>query len=352
VFFLLWPPARRHLRRPGPCLALLIAALCCVPPVIWMQQHQWITLEHIATDGQLDKGWTRTHVLEFLLTETALLHPLFLWAALWAAVAFWRRDRRDPFQLFLFSMGAPLFAGCFLLSWHSHIEGNWIAPSVIPLFCLMAVYWGKRWERRAALLRPLLAGGLAFGLAVVAVLHDANLVNKLVHRKLPPQFDLLRRAHGWKEMARIAGQARRELAAGGTPAFIIADHYGFASELSFYLPEAKSRVGAEPLVYFYAAAHPRNQFYYWPNYLRRAGQNAVFIREISRPALRPDWFSRWWRREPEIFLPDKPAGGPPPLEVQRQFESFTDLGARDVVYDGAIVRRVQLIQCRRLRGHD
>jgi 4-amino-4-deoxy-L-arabinose transferase-like glycosyltransferase/membrane-associated phospholipid phosphatase len=345
VFFLLWPPARSHLRRPGPYLALLIAALFCLPPLIWMQQHQWITLEHVATDGQLDQPWNHTYVGRFLTEETAALHPLFFVAAMWAALAFWRRGRRDPFQLFLFSMSGPLFFGCFVLSWHSHVETNWIAPSVIPLFCLMAVYWSKRWRENAAIRDPVLAGGIAFGLVFVVILHDPNLVNKLLHRKLPPKLDLLRRAHGWKEMAAIVGRARQELAAEGPPAFVIAEHYGFASELSFYLPEAKSQVSAEPLVYFYASAHPANQFFYWPNYLGRAGQNALFVREISRPALRPDWLARWWRGNPDIFIPDHPQGEPPPTAVLRQFDSFTNLGVRDVVFDGAIVRRVQLVQC-------
>jgi membrane-associated phospholipid phosphatase len=348
VFFLLCPSARGHLRRPGPYLALLIAVLFCLPALVWTQQHQWITLEHIATDGQLDKAWTRTYAPQFLEEETGALHPLFFVAAMWAALAFWRQGRRDPFQLFLFSMGGPLFFGFFVLSWHSHVQPNWIAPSVIPLFCLMAIYWSNRWPRNAAILQPLLAGGMAFGLVLVVILHDPNLVNKLLHRKLPPKLDLLHRVHGWKELARMAGQAREDLAAEGPPAFIIADHYGLTSQLSFYLAEAKSRVNTEPLVYFNATAHPRNQFYYWPNYLHRAGQNALFVREIDHPALRPDWFARWWRQDTNIFLPDHPQGGPAPPEVLRQFDSCTNLGVRDVVFDGAIVRRMQLIQCRHL----
>jgi hypothetical protein len=212
----------------------------------------------------------------------------------------------------------------------------------------MAVYWSKRWERRAALLQPLLAGGMALGLVLVVFLHDSNLVNKIIHRKLPPKFDLSHRAHGWKEMARMVGQARVELAAEGPPAFIIAEHYGFAAQLSFYLPEAKRQVNAEPLVYFMATSHPRNQFYYWPNYLPRAGQNALFVREIDRPALRPDWFARWRAEDPDIFLPGQPQGGPAPPEILRQFEACTNLGVRDVVFGGSIVRRVQLIQCLRL----
>jgi membrane-associated phospholipid phosphatase len=348
VFFLLWPPARRHLRRPGPYLALLLSALFCLPMLIWMGQHNWITLEHIATNGQLDKPWTRTYVAEFMLMETGALHPLFFVAALWAAVAFWRRGRRDPFELFLFSMGAPLFGGCFLLSFHSHILANWIAPSVIPLFCLMAIYWTKRWDAGAAVLRPLLAGGIAFGLLVVIILHDTKLTGKILHRRLPPRLDLLRRVHGWKETARIVGQARSQLAGEGPPAFIIGEHYGLTSQLSFYLPEARSRVPTEALVYFYATDHPRNQFYFWPDYLHRSGQNALFVREIAISALRPDWFWRWRRGEADIFLPDKPPEPPPPPEVVRQFDSFTNLGTRDVVFQGAVVRRVQLIACHRL----
>jgi hypothetical protein len=322
----------------------LIAALFCLPVLVWLQQHQWITVEHVATDGQLDKAWTRTFAPQFLEEETGALHPLFFVAAMWAALAFWRQGRRDPFQLLLFSMGGPLFFGCFVLSWHSHVEANWIAPSVIPLFCLMAIYWSKRWQRNAAVLQPLLSAGMAFGLVLVVILYDPNLVNKLLHRKLPPKLDLLRRVHGWKETARIAGLARQDLAAQGPPAFIIADHYGLTSEITFYLPKAKREVNAEPLVYFVAGAHALNQFYYWPNYLHRAGQNALFVREIDRPALRPDWFARWWRGT-NIFLPDHPHGWAAPPELLRQFDSCTDLGVRDVVFDGAIVRRMQLIQC-------
>ncbi|MGA2749887.1 MAG: glycosyltransferase family 39 protein [Verrucomicrobiota bacterium] len=349
LFFLLWPPARRHLRRPGPYLALLAGALACLPVVIWNAQHHWITAVHVASDGQLGQPWNRTYVAQFLLTEAAVLHPLFFVASLWAAMAFWRRGRGEPLQVFLFTMGVPLFLCYFLLSWHSHIEANWIAPSVIPLFCLMAIYWNKRWEQGAAAVKPLLAAGIAFGAAVVLLLYDPGLVNKVLHRKLPPRLDLLHRVRGWKELAEIAGQARADLEKQGPPAFIIADHYGFTSEISFYLPEAKSRVLTGPVVFCYASQTPRNQFYFWPGYLDRKGQNAIFIREAERPRLRPGWFSRWWHHDEDIYLQDTPPVPPLPPEVQRQFDSFTYLGLRNVVVGGDIVRRAQLFECHHLR---
>ena len=346
VFFALWPPARKHLRRPGPYAALLVIALCSLPVVIWNSQRHWITAQHVWSDGGLSRAWQRTFTLEFLLTEAGLLHPVFFIAALWAAAAFWRRDGRNPLALFLFSMGAPLFIMYLLISFHSRVEPNWIAPSVIPLFCLMAVYWRRRWSNA---LKPWLAGGIAIGAFAVLLLHDSNLAGKITGRALPPKFDPLRRVRGWKELARIAGQARQDLESEGKPAFIICEHYGFTSEITFYLTKAKESARSDPLVYFYASAEPLNQFYFWPGYEHRAGQNAVFVREIERPPLRPDWLSRWWRREPDLFAHDNPATKPLPVEVRRQFDSITDLGIKDVISEGhGTMRRVQLFQCRNL----
>ena len=151
-------------------------------------------------------------------------------------------------------MGAPLFLLYLALSLHSRIELNWIAPSVVPLFCLMAVYWDARWAEARRALKPLLGIGLGIGLVAAVLALDANLLTKILPRAPPPGLDPLRRVLGWKELAQIAGQERRELETrAGKPVFIIGEHYGFTSEITFYLPEAKSRVGGEPLVFCYAS---------------------------------------------------------------------------------------------------
>jgi membrane-associated phospholipid phosphatase len=349
VFFLLWPAARSHWRRPGPWLALLIVALCSLPVVIWNSQHDWITVAHVASDGQLGEQWHRTYTLDFLLTEAGVLNPVFFAGALWAAIGFWRGGRRDPWQLYLFSMGAPLFLFYFLISLHSRVLANWIAPSIVPLFCLMAVYWTARWKSCARILAPGLSIGIGAGIFATVLAHDPQLLDKLVHRRLPPRLDLLHRARGWKETARIAGQARRDIEAQGKPAFIICEHYGFTSQISFYLPEAKSRVTTDPLVFYYVTPKPDNQFYFWPNYRARAGQNALFVREIEKPRFRPGWLSRWWNQGGDLYENDVPPPRPLPPEVRQEFESISDLGVKDVVADGNIVRRVQLFECRNLR---
>ena len=39
IFFFLWKPARIHLRKPGPYLALFIFLLCTLPVLIWNSQN-------------------------------------------------------------------------------------------------------------------------------------------------------------------------------------------------------------------------------------------------------------------------------------------------------------------------
>jgi hypothetical protein len=352
VFFAVWPPARAHLRRRGPWLALLIAAVCLLPIVIWNSQHGWITIEHVKSDGHLGQPWERTFTWDFLWQEWLVLHPFFSLGALWAAVAFWRGKPRNALALFLFCMGAPLFLLYLALSLHTRIEPNWIAPSVVPLFCLMAVYWNARWASAGRALNSLLGTGLGLGVIATVLVMDANLVTKILPRALPPAWDPLRRVLGWKELAQITGQERRDLEIRtGKPVFIIGQHYGFTSQITFYLPEAKSRVRGEPLVFFYASREPRNQFYFWPNYLGRAGEDALYVREVGLPQLRPGWFSDWWHRSNDLYLPATAATQALPPELLAQFETITDLGVKDVIYPGkGVLRRAQFFACHNLRS--
>ncbi len=57
VFFVLWKPARRHLRKPGPYLALLTNLVCALPVLIWNAQNGWITVSHVANDAGAGQPW-------------------------------------------------------------------------------------------------------------------------------------------------------------------------------------------------------------------------------------------------------------------------------------------------------
>jgi len=137
----------------------------------------------------------------------------------------------------------------------------------------------------------------------------------------------------------------------GKPVFVVTGHYGMAGELSFYMPEAKASVRkGQTFVYTKTAAHPRNQFYFWPGYgEHRRGQNAIFVEELSRPKLVAGWWWKWLQGEKELYLTAPLALAQPPSELISEFQSVSDLGVWDVQYRGRVFRRVQLFACRDLR---
>jgi hypothetical protein len=327
VFFILWPPARAQLRRSGPYLALVVSLICLTPVLLWNAQHDWITLTHLADRGGLDRTWQPTlrFFWDFLGAETALLNPVLFLGALWAAIRFWRGTGSQPFLRYLFSMGAPLFLFYVAYTFRARVQPNWIAPAVLPLFCVMLLYWDRRWRDGLSTVRHGLIIALAFGWIVVASLHDTRLVGKLIGRPLPVELDPLRRVLGWKEMARAVNQARLELMAEGKPAFIIASHYGSASLLSFYIPEAKAGVPGDPLVYYLSSDSPKNQFFFWPGYQMRKGQNAVFVGSVDKP------------------------GRTPPAGLAKEFASVTSLGVRDIILRKRVIHRIEVFACRDLQ---
>ena len=352
VFFILWKPARVHLRRPGPYLALLVNAICATPVLIWNQQHGWITVTHVVEgNAQIGAQWhpTLRYFFNFIFQETALLNPVFFIAMVWAAIAFWRRNRHNPRLVYIFSMGAPVFLSYLLFTFHSGVLPNWIAPSVVPLFCVMAIYWDQRWRlTRSRAISLWLGTGLTVGFCMVALLHDTNLVKRIAGRPLPVKPDPLTRVRAYSGMAKTVGEARDKLLAEGKPVFIIGNHYGITSLVTFYLPEAKTNVTVHPLVYAEESDHPVNQYYFWPGYReQRKGENAIYMRELSIPPLVHGWVSRWlsggtnfWRMEPE----DKPA----PASITQQFDSVTDLGLFYIHYQKRVYHIIQLFECRDL----
>ena len=221
-------------------------------------------------------------------------------------------------------MGAPVFLGYWAWTFHSRVQLNWIAPAVIPMLCLMGVYWESRW--RAGVRRvPAWGGvGLALGLAAVVLLHDTRLIPKIIGRDLPPKLEPLRRVSAWSETVRLIGEERKKLLSEGREVFIIASHYGYAGQVSFWLPEARAGLPDQPLAYAETSDRPVNQFYFWPGYRGlRKGQNAILVMENDEPD-----------QASEV--------------VRQEFESVTDLGMFDTMHRGRPIRRFQMYACRNL----
>jgi membrane-associated phospholipid phosphatase len=353
LYMLFWKPARVHLSKAGPYLAVAMILLCTTPVLVWNWQNGWITVRHVADNAGLDKTWKPTlrFFWEFIFAEAGLLNPVFFVGAVWAMVGFWKRRQEKPIWLYFFCLSAPIFLGHWIYSLHSRVQPNWIAPAVPGMFCLGLDYWDTRRREGLRWIRPLAIAGVVLGLFMVVVLHQTNLIGRITGRQLPGEMDPLRRVRAWRETARVAGLARLKLMQEGKPVFIITDHYGLAGEFSFYLTEAKAALHSEPLVYSKPTIVPNNQLYFWPEYhyeRRRTGQNAIYVAEIGPLALEKDWIWKWLRKKP-IGYNAGPRPVAPPALLLEQFETVTDLGPVEVKIRDRVFRRLELFECRNMR---
>jgi len=109
--------------------------------------------------------------LRFLGVEGALLIPFFYIATIWAC-RFGGVRPHDPRLVYL-RMGAPLFL-ISLISFHSNVLPNWIAPSVLPLLA-----WRHTGTRAAAGRAGLSKAGLSPAgdwFRCIAFMHETDLI--------------------------------------------------------------------------------------------------------------------------------------------------------------------------------
>jgi 4-amino-4-deoxy-L-arabinose transferase-like glycosyltransferase/membrane-associated phospholipid phosphatase len=353
IFFALQPSARAHLKKAGPWLALLVFSICTLPVAIWNSQHGWVTVTHVAGDAGMHTAWRPTlrYFWDFIFSQAGLLNPVFFVGAVWAMFGFWRSRRERPLWLYFFCMGAPLYLGYWLFSFHSRVLPNWPVAAVPAMFCLMVLYWEEKIRAGSRWVKPFFTAGLALGIFAIVFMYDSNLVGKISGHLLPGETDPSRRVRAWQPTAALVETARENLEAEGKPAFIIADHYGITSEFSFYLPQARAALDSKPLVYCVDSDEPENQFYYWPEYdyrSSRKGENAIYISELNPYPLESGWLWKWLAHEPVDY-----AGTPPPMKIPArvagEFESTADLGEHEIMFGDRIFRRVHLWACYNLK---
>jgi hypothetical protein len=196
----------------------------------------------------------------------------FVWA--------WKKSRVHLKPRFLLAFALPVLALYYILAFKQPGEPNWTAPATISLGILTVVFWQelaqrKLWAQIYAVV------GLLFGVleSVVAlntdVLRDAGL-------SIPS--DPSTRARGWVTTAAKVDEIRKTYeSALGQPVFLIANKYGTAASLGFYLPHPEPDTSEFPPVFVPESAWPENQYYFWPRY-----DGLVDYTDVAREKLRRD----------------------------------------------------------------
>jgi 4-amino-4-deoxy-L-arabinose transferase-like glycosyltransferase len=280
----------RATARPAAIRGALIAAACAaiglVPVILWNSRHDWVTVRHLlghlgAPGGDVASertgDWSPLWAPELLAMQAALAGPAIL-LAIFAAQHAWRerRDKPEPWSAarYLLWCGLPVLLFYILVSLVAEPEGNWPLAAWVTAAPLGALGVGaalpehrrrvNAWRAESSRgIRPRMGRIVAWratyviGILVAVGAARADWAAKLpLIGKYVPLGRLMYADVRARHAERILAGLRTDT---GLEPFVVAQHYGRASQLAYYL-------SGRPVV-FSASAHTggrTTQYDVWP----------------------------------------------------------------------------------------
>ena len=253
------PDLRRRLAEPGPYLAGLLATLMAVPivagnpaaPSVFQLRHGF----------GATRGSPLLQELDFVGGQLGIAGGILFVLLVIAVVRSLRRSA-EPLRFVLAVAALSTLAVFAVSSLRHRAEANWPLPAYLPAITLLASYsGGRRWRRW-------LRGGIILGGGMVALAYL-----QMVTPVLPFQEEMIRRGHGWDDIAHRVSIVRGSIApAQGRRTWLAGNNYQDASRLDFNLSD-------HPGVFALNLRSRRNQYSIWPGFpdLAHRGDDLVFV---------------------------------------------------------------------------
>lgn len=155
LFLFLSPTQRKHLLKPGPWLCLIIFAAVAYPVYYWNAQNDFVSFAFQSTgrsSSVRDFGFKPKLLGGFIATQMALVFPaafltltVLCYKYLKRIIISWKLPSDKT--LFLGAFFLPTFLGFMFLSPFYWIKINWLVPSYISGFILLAYFFKRKWVR-------------------------------------------------------------------------------------------------------------------------------------------------------------------------------------------------------------
>jgi 4-amino-4-deoxy-L-arabinose transferase-like glycosyltransferase len=296
AFLLIVPSRRKHLKKQGFWLMVLVACVCTTPVLLWNAQHDWIGFGNLMNRGHLGGHESfkisPSTFLEFLGMQAVVMSPLlFVAMAASIGISFARKFKHrngslNDGEIFLFVLFVPVFLMYAVLSWHLHCEPNWPAVSYFSLLIILASHWRKLLLARKAT-QPFVITTFVVAWLQTLLMQDTTWL------PMKANMDPMSRVAGWREIAMRLDDLR-----GSEHAKVfVADAYKEASVFSYYLPNLAS-------IYTLRHDPPANQYDLWPGYPTR--QRTLWITGEATPvALQGQFKMITWLERDEVYFRGK-----------------------------------------------
>jgi hypothetical protein len=232
---------------------------------------------------------------------------------------------------------------------HHDAEVNWTAPASVSLLILVAQFADRLWhsDRRRI---------VNWGVSLAAVMSLIGVNPDLIRATgIPWSFDRdhTARIRGWEATAAAVQEFRQRYEQqSGRPVFLIAENYGVASELCYYLPEKRIEAAGHPAVYVEESPVPTSQFHFWGRYDEFEERAAPVVNEqedtaeygLNRFAGRTAFYIT--TRVNKRAQKDE---NKPPSVLKRTFERWEQGPDFKIQEDGQPLRTVRIFICHRYK---
>ena len=280
LFLIFTPAYRRLLVRPGFWVMAAVAALCCLPILVWNAQHNWVTVRHVLGLSGFAEPKGESHVrwagpLYYAAGQFALLLGYWFFAWLLAMAAHNPLAECDDNLRYLWWLSAPMFLAFGAFSFKTGGgELNWPVTAYISGLVLAAVWLARQldspvtWYRRLGQVNLALA--CAAGLFLVLFMHESawaypalrKLVGPLTESNPAPlrRVDPTCRLRGWRTLAAEVDALRDELRREGVEPVLAGCTWNVPGELGVYCD-------GHPQAYCvgWAVGDRHSQYDLWPN---------------------------------------------------------------------------------------
>ena len=202
--------------------------------------------------------------------ETTVPHRIGIWLAVLAGILF-IGAHKDAANMhwkprFLAAFALPLLIAYAWIGLHHKTQPNWTAPGIVSLAILTTAYGLDRVLRGVRGARGFTVAAFALGALISIVMVNTDTLRAL---GIPLSYDRDPGARmlGWREVAEKVNAFREIIEReSGQKTFLIANSYGTASELCFYLPEKRIEAPGHPAVYVGESPVAENEYHFWGRY--------------------------------------------------------------------------------------
>ena len=235
---------RKLLRTPGPYTALGVACVVSLPHVVWLAQHDYVSMVfqfgHGLAVGGRNLAQRFDTFLVFVVRQAGVLTPLlfmFYTIVLWRSLGMLRKRTPEVtevtrFTIWLYVLPALLTFVLFAVaSFFAKPQANWPVAAYVTLTVLVGSALVRcvslsRWKR-----------AVAFGAVGFAVLTTLYAHVEAVYPLVPFEGSVFDKVQDKRGLATWLQEQRQRFGREGLSAAVLADNYRTAGLLAFYLPD-------------------------------------------------------------------------------------------------------------------